>query len=110
MPTDERLVLTLCERLSEDSCIDLKDVWLWLQTEAKGRAFVTPQRIASLLIENGYAVDEPVRIGSRIRHIAWRDAKSRERATTGLTGTELAKRVSERLQDPSQVFRTDATM
>lgn len=110
MPTDERLVLTMVERMDQKSCIDIKDIWLWLQTEAKSRAFVTPQRIASLLSDNGYAVDASAKIGSRMRSVVWKDATSKEKALEGLTGDAASKRIAERLQDPSQVFRTDATM
>jgi len=110
MPSDERMVLALCERMPEDSCIDLKDVWLWLQTEVKGRAFVSPQRIASLLTENGYSVDQAERLGSRVRQLMWKSHEARKKAVEGLSDDALTRRYTERLQDPHQVFRNDATM
>lgn len=110
MPADERMVVMLCERLKSDNCLDVRDIWLWLQAEAKGRAYVTPQRISSLLKENGYQVDQPDKIGSRMRQIIWVDQKSKLAALQNLSGEQLHRKVVERLKEPSDVFGNDASM
>lgn len=110
MPSDERMVVLLCERLSSDNCLDVRDIWLWLQTEAKGRAYVTPQRIGSLLRENGYHVDAQEKIGSRMRQIVWPTAKARSEALGNLQAAEAHRKIVERLREPSDVFGNDSSM
>jgi hypothetical protein len=110
MPPDERLVVILMERLPEGSCMDIKDIWLWVQEEAKSRAFITPQRIKSLLLEKGYCVDEPATIGSRERILAWSNEESRAYALKDAAASDLAKIKSSRLSEPSHVFKDDSSM
>jgi hypothetical protein len=110
MPTDERIVLTLMERLEPDQCLDIKDVWIWLQEAAKSRAFATPQRIKSLLIEHGHEVEEPRLVGGRNRTILWLTSEARQKALSGLDEAGIAKRTMERLREPGQVFTQETAM
>ena len=110
MPTDERMVLTLCERMDPDACMDVKDVWLWIQTEAPNRAFVTPQRITSLLREHGYHVTPELQVGTRTRQLLWRTEDAKVKAVNGAPAEDVIKRMQSFIQEPSFVFRNDATM
>lgn len=110
MPPDERMTLMLCERMPVDACLDLKDIWLWLQTEVRGRAYITPQRIGSLLKEKGHAVELGIQVGSRLRDLVWHGPDALKAAVEGLTGDALQKRVAERLREPGQIFQSEASM
>ncbi len=110
MPTDERIVLTLMERMEPDRCLDIKDVWVWLQEVARSKAFATPQRLRSLLEENGYGVDEPRRVGGRVRTIAWSSQEALNRALEGLDEAAASKRIMERMAEPGHVFSQDVAM
>lgn len=110
MPNDERMILVLMERMDHGSCIDIKELWVWLQQEAKGRAFVSPQRIASLLAEHGFAVDQPRIMGSRSRQIVWRDAADRAKIAGDATGDSEIKIIMQALKVPSEIFKNDEAM
>lgn len=111
MPPDERFVLVLMERMDSASCLDVKELWLWLQQEVKGRAFISPQRITSLLQEHGYVVEAPRQIGGRIKQVAWRNAEARAKAMKdALTPEQEVQQIVARIKMPSEVFRDDAAM
>lgn len=110
MPTDERIVLVLMERMDHGSCIDVKEMWLWLQQEVKGRAFISPQRIASLLAEHGYEVEASRQIGGRFKQIAWRSAEARAKAMKDASPEQEAQVIVSRLKMPAEIFRDDAAM
>ena len=110
MPNDERMILVMMERMDHGSCIDVKELWLWLQQEAKGRAFVNPQRISSLLLEHGYSID-PVRVvGSRARQIVWTGKEARAKAIGDAIGEAETKAIAHCMKLPSEIFRNDHAM
>jgi len=110
MPADERMVLMLCERLESGCCIDAKDIWLWLQSEIKGRAYVTPQRIGSLLTEQGYHVEPQRTIGSRDRRMVWKSTAERESVLSNVGAEEVDAKTLGRLREPAHTFSGDSTM
>jgi Family of unknown function (DUF5906) len=110
MPNDERLVLVMMERMDPMVCVDVKELWLWLQKEANNRAFVSPQRICSLLAEHGFVVDKPRPLGSRIRQVVWKDAESRAKVLKDLTGDAEIKEVIGSIKNPSEIFRSSSDM
>ena len=110
MPNDERMILVMMERMDNATCIDIKELWLWLQKEASNRAFVSPQRICSLLTEHDYAVDPARPLGSRIRQVVWKSAEARAKAVGELTGEQETKEIISRLKNPSEVFRSSTDM
>lgn len=110
MPADERMILVLMERLDFGSCMDIKELWLWLQQEIKGRAFVSPQRITGLLVEHGYEVEEPRLLGSRSRQMAWRSKSCRDKALGDATGEAKDKATMSCMRMPHEIFRNDAAM
>jgi hypothetical protein len=110
MPVDERLTLVLVERLSTGHCMDVTDVWLWLQQEAKGRAYITPQRITSLLKEKGYWVDAPVKIGARSRQILWISEQDKARSLGEAEGSDAERIIISCMSAPDAVFAGDAAM
>jgi hypothetical protein len=110
MPNDERMILVMMERMDDGSCVDVKELWLWLQQEAKGRAFVSPQRIAGLLTEHGYVVDAVRSIGARARQVVWRNPEARKKALNDVTGDAEVKAIVGRMKAPSDIFRNDAVM
>lgn len=110
MPADERLVVMLMERLPADACLDIKDIWLWLQEEVRGRAYVTPQRIKSLIKEVGHHVDEQETVGSRPRILAWRSLQAKNARMSGVASSEVNKVKASCLREPSHVFKDDSSM
>ncbi len=110
MPNDERMVLVTMERMPADACVEVKEVWLWLQQEARGRAFVSPQRICSLLREHGFHVDPVRRIGSRMRELIWKSKEDREKVIGGANLEEEAKICMDSMRTPSEIFSQDSPM
>lgn len=110
MPNDERMILVMMERMDHGSCVDVKELWLWLQQEAKGRAFVSPQRICSLLTEHGYVVDGTRLVGSRARQMVWRSREARAKALGDAIGDQEVKAISNCMKVPSEIFRNDTAM
>jgi len=110
MPNDERMILVMMERMEPSACVDVKELWLWLQQEAKGRAFVSPQRICTLLAEHGYVID-PVRVlGARSRQLVWRSPEARAKALGDATGEAEVKVLASCMKVPSDIFKNDAAM
>lgn len=110
MPPDERMILVMMERMEPSACMDIKELWLWLQQEIKGRAFVSPQRIAGLLQEHGYQVDSPALIGNRARQMVWKTAQDKAKALGDNSGEAAMKAVASCMRLPTEVFRNDAAM
>lgn len=110
MPNDERMILVMMERMDASSCVDVKELWLWLQQEARGRAFVSPQRICTLLQEHGYVVDANRMIGSRVRQMVWSSRDARAKAIGDATGDAELKIVANCMKVPSEIFRNDSAM
>lgn len=110
MPNDERMILVMMERMDAGSCVDIKELWLWLQQEARGRAFVSPQRISGLLQEHGYVVDPTRLVGARARQVVWRNKESRQKVLENAAGEDEIKKIVSRLKVPSEIFRNDAAM
>jgi hypothetical protein len=110
MPMDERLILVVCQRLTSGYCLEVMDLWLWLQEEAKGRAYITPQRIISLLSEKGFAIDKPAELGGRQRQMVWKSPEDRAKTVGSETEPNLDKRIMAALTSPDTVFAGDATM
>jgi hypothetical protein len=110
MPNDERMILVMMERMDADVCVDIKELWLWLQKEANNRAFVSPQRICTLLNEHGYAVDPARPLGSRLRQVVWRSIEARAKALKNLTNDDEVKEIVNRMRSPSEVFRSSSDM
>jgi hypothetical protein len=110
MPNDERMILVMMERMDSEACLDIKELWLWLQKEANNRAFVSPQRICTLLSEHGYQVDPARQLGSRVRQVVWRNAETRAKIIKGLTNDEESKEVVSRIRSPSEIFRSAGDM
>ena len=110
MPNDERMILVMMERMDHGSCVDVKELWLWLQQEAKGRAFVSPQRICHLLTEHGYHID-PIRVmGSRARQMIWRSKDSRAKAVGDASGDAESRVIISCMKVPTEIFRNDSAM
>lgn len=110
MPNDERVILLMMERMDGASCVDIKELWLWLQQEARGKAFVSPQRIAVLLQDHGYVIDPSRSIGARMRQAVWRTREDREKALHEVAVEDEPRVIAQRLKAPAEVFRNDAAM
>lgn len=110
MPMDERLVVTLIDRLSPGECLDVQDVWVWLQEEARGRAYATPQRIISLLGENGYHVDDPFKIGNRKRQLIWSSKEDYDSNAAKMNGTPVQKHFAQFIREPGDIFADKSPM
>ena len=110
MPTDERMIMMMVERIDSKSCLDVKEIWLWLQAQVSSKAFVSPQRIAALLKEHGYQVDAPQLLGGRSRQLAWKSASDRDQHLGSSSGDERNRLIASSLKVPSEVFRNDAAM
>lgn len=109
MPTDERMILTVAERLRSDECVDVKELWLWLQSEANMRAFINPQRIMSLLREHDYYVADYV-IGGRKRSLVWKSEAEAIKAVGEATGDEAERRIATKMRLPSDAFGDNKVM
>lgn len=110
MPPDERLVISLAQRLMPTDCLDINDIWIWLQQEARSKAYVTPQRISSLLKEKGFFVEDERKIGSRPRWLLWASPEAAHEASKDKLPSEIDKAVMARLREPSKVFSEEASM
>lgn len=110
MPPDERMVVLLCERMQRDQCMDIKDIWLWLQDEAPSKAYISPQRIKSVLREKDYYVQDPMVVGSRERILVWKNQKMHDEALSQTNEREAQKVISSRIRTPGNVFKEDASM
>lgn len=110
MPNDERMVLVMIERMRDGYCMDIKDIWLWLQEEMSGRSYTSPQRISTLLRERGYHVMDPLEIGGRIRTPVFRSRSTMLKALGGRTGDAEKEAIANLVQMPRSVFKDDAPM
>ncbi len=110
MPMDERLVVTLFDRMLEGQCMDVQDVWIWLQSEARGRAYVTPQRICTMLKDKGYWIAAPRKLGSRNRQLIWNSKVECENTLNGSMDSAKDQEIMNVVQNPSEVFSERAPM